>query len=203
MVYVLAGCSSSVAVDFILGRGWRNSRAGKGFQAPSASQVEVLTREVEEAFLQAPSSGLVALQLDPTKHFEMQDLICAHKYVMEHRLFQWIGNQNHEHGVAPSREQIRAQALAFIPAETPEEVRTKLSKYVTGSPRKVRRWLARFRARWGARIGILRPGEDVPLPLRKQKAVAKCLKSRGVLDFSFLPVVFFVLFFGTIFGSAN
>ena len=131
--------------------------------------VETVTGEVEQAFLDAPRSALVALVEDPMGHFEFEDLLCAHQYVMEHSLYLWIGNQNHDRGVAPSREQIVARALSFIPAQAPDEVRVRLRHMLTGAPRKQRKWLARFRNRWGARIGILRlrPGEDVPVALRK------------------------------------
>ena len=169
-VYVLAGHSSSVAVDFMSGRGWRHCQSGKSFDPPGQSRVPTLTEEVERAFLQAPISGLVALAQDPLKHFEFEDLLCAHKYVMEHRLFSWIKVQNQEKGVAPSREQICSQALDFIPAEAPDEVRFHVSALLQGSPRKQRKWLARFRKRWGAKLGVLRPRDDVPLALRKLKA---------------------------------
>ena len=168
VVYVLAGHSSCVAVDFILGRGWRHSRTRP--HLPTQSVVETVTGEVEQAFLDAPRSALVALGEDPMGHFEFEDLLCAHQYVMEHSLDLWIGNQNHDRGVAPSREQIVARALSFIPAQAPDEVRVRLRHMLTGAPRKQRKWLARFRNRWGARIGVLRPGEDVPVALRKQKA---------------------------------
>ena len=46
---------------------------------PSQSRVQELTEEVEQAFLQAPISGLVASVQDPLKHFEFEDLLCAHK----------------------------------------------------------------------------------------------------------------------------
>jgi len=168
VVYVLAGHSSCVAVDFILGRGWRHSRTRP--HLPTQSVVETVTGEVEQAFLDAPRSALVALVEDPMGHFEFEDLLCAHQYVMEHSLDLWIGNQNHDRGVAPSREQIVARALSFIPAQAPDEVRVRLRHMLTGAPRKQRKWLARFRNRWGVRIGVLRPGEDVPVALRKQKA---------------------------------
>ena len=88
---------------------------------------------------------------------------------MEHRLFSWIKVQNQEKGVAPSREQICGQALDFISAEeAPNEVRCHLSALLHGSPRKQRKWLARFRKRWGAKLAVLRP--DVPRALRKLKA---------------------------------
>ena len=114
--------------------------------------VETVTGEVEQAFLDAPRSALVALVEDPMGHFEFEDLLCAHQYVMEHSLYLWIGNQNHDRGVAPSREQISVRALSFIPAQAPDEVRVRLPHMLTGAPRKQRKWLARFRNRW---LGLL------------------------------------------------
>eukprot|EP00438_Fugacium_kawagutii_P017030 Skav230114 [mRNA] locus=scaffold5021:524:1078:+ [translate_table: standard] len=128
-----------------------------------------LAGEVEQAFMEAPSSGLVALMEDPLKNFEFDDLICAHKYVMEHSLCSWIEELNHDRGVAPSREQILTQALASISFSAPEPVRRALRKAVSGAPRQQRRWLARFRKRWGAKIGMLQAQEDVPMHVRKQK----------------------------------
>ena len=171
IVFLLAGHSSRVAVDFVLGRGWCSRRTGAvRWKEPSEALFNTVSGEVEQAFLNAPSSALVALVADPLKHFEYSDLLCAHKYVMEHRLYQWICSQNQEHGLAPSRQQILAQALSHIPAEAPEQIRASLTLLVTGAPRKQRKWLARFRRRWGARIGVLSAREDVPVPIRKQKA---------------------------------
>ena len=154
-------------MDFISGHGWRHCQSGKSFDPPSQSRVQELAEEVEQAFLQAPISGLVALVQDPLKHFEFEDLLCAHKYVMVHRLFSCIKVQNQEKGVAPSREQICSQALDFIPAEAPDEIRFHLSALLHGSPRKQPKWLARFRKPWGAKLGVLRPRDDVPLALQK------------------------------------
>lgn len=171
MVFVLAGHSSRVAVDFVLGRGWYSGRNGAArWREPSEVLFNTVSGEVEQAFLNAPISALVALAADPLKHFEYTDLLCAHKYVMEHRLCQWICSQNQVHGLAPSRQQILEQALFHIPAEAPEQIRASLTLFVTGAPRKQRKWLARFRRRWGARIGVLSAREDVPIPIRKKKA---------------------------------
>ena len=168
MVYVLAGHSASVALDFVLGVGWRCSH-GKG-QALNETATKTLKDKIEQAFLEAPLSALVALVEDPIKHFEYADLLCVHTYVMEHRLYQWICSQNHEHGLAPPRQQIMAHALTCIAREAPGQVQTRLCKLLAGGPRKQRKWLARFRRRWGARIGVLRQGDFVPVAVRKEKA---------------------------------
>ena len=89
---------------------------------------------------------------------------------MEHNLYNWIASQNANHGVAPSREQVVEQLETSIPLQTPQKVRVKLCNLLNGHPRKQRKWLARFRKRWGARIGVLRPQEAVSLPDRRQKA---------------------------------
>ncbi|CAJ1393130.1 unnamed protein product, partial [Effrenium voratum] len=83
MIYVLGGHSASLAVDFLLGRGWRHRWSGKGSHAvPSQPVVERLKAEVKQAFQNAPSSGLDALVRDPTAHFEFADLAAA--------FFQWV-----------------------------------------------------------------------------------------------------------------
>lgn len=84
MVYVLAGHSLEVAADFILGRGWSRAKGKKVLAVPSPSDLQAVGREVEQAFMEAPRSGLVALLENPLKSFELDDLLCAHKYVMEH-----------------------------------------------------------------------------------------------------------------------
>lgn len=195
MVYVLAGHCIEVATDFILGHGRPRAR-GKNFSLPSPSVRQGIAREVEQAFMEAPSSGLVALIENPAEHFEFDDLLSAHKYIMEHSLCRWIYHQNHDCGVAPSRDQILTQAVAGISLAAPEQVQAELRKAVSGAPRKQRRWLARFRKRWGAKIGMLRPQEDVSIDVRKQKV-------RSVSKFGFFNNVYKDGMSGVIFGSAN
>ena len=140
MVYVLGGYSTSMAVDFILGRGWPRIQRGQTmFHNPNQSLRDRLAKEVEQAFLEAPASSLAALAISPMKDFEFDDLLCVHKYVMEHFLYQWICIQNHDRGVAPTRSQILAQALACIPADAPQEVQAPLRNLLGGNFRKQRR----------------------------------------------------------------
>ncbi|CAJ1424620.1 unnamed protein product [Effrenium voratum] len=95
---------------------------------------------------------------------------CAARYVVEHQLFGWIVEQNSEHGVAPSRDQLVEKALCFTPSTLPSEVRRALAASFNAQPRAQRKWLARFRARWGARLGVLKVQEVVPLEERQAKA---------------------------------
>lgn len=175
MVYILGGRSSALAVDFMLGRGQHDSRAPARKRGCAASQsraevVQKLTADIEEAFARAPSSAVVGLLQDPMLHFELNDLLCAHKYVMEHNLCAWISAQNVQQGVAPSREHVLAQLQAQISAHAPEQVRERLCKLAAGTPRKQRKWLARYRRRWHARFGVLRAQEHVCHEEKQRKA---------------------------------
>ena len=174
-VYILGGKSSALAVDFMLGRGQRDSRAraskwGGSVLQSSAEVVQRFTADIEEAYARAPASAVIGLLQDPVLHFEMNDLLCAHKYVMEHNLCEWISCQNVQQGVAPSREHVLVQVPAQISAHVPEQIREQLCKLATGAPRKQRKWMARFRRRWCARFGVLRAQEHVCPQERQRKA---------------------------------
>ena len=72
-------------------------------------------------------------------------------------------------GLAPSRSQLVEQALANIPTLTPEDVKAYLNMVLASSDRSQRRWLAKFRRRWGARLGILKPCSTLPLKEKQSK----------------------------------
>ena len=170
MVYVLAGCSSPVAVDFALGRGWRRRRPCAKEGGGDAEVKNKLTSEIESAFASLPLSGLVALDLDPVAHFELCDLLCAHKYIMEHRLHEWISTLNCCQGVAPSRAQVVAELPGCISIHAPAEIRERLCRCVQGTARKQRRWLARFRKRWQIGYRMLKVQDQLPFEEKRQKA---------------------------------
>ena len=68
-----------------------------------------------------------------------------------------------------SRSQLVEQALANIPTLTPEDVKANLNMVLASSDRSQRRWLAKFRRRWGARLGILKPCSTLPLKEKQSK----------------------------------
>ena len=180
MVYFLAGRSSAAAVDFVLGRGWacRSKRSKRvGCVAAVAFQDAEVVRQiqigVEEAVGSAAPSAFVALQTDPLTHFEFSDLLSAHKYVLEWNLYHWIASQNATQGVAPSREQVCAQCPVQISVHAPAQIQEKLRKLAHGSARKQRKWLQRFRNRWGARLGGLRVQEHISPEQRREKVTSE------------------------------
>lgn len=171
MVYILAGRLAGVAADFVLGRGWGHRWQRRGRRRfEQCSDRKHLLADIEEAYARAPVSAVAALAKDPFSHFEFDELLCAHKYVMEHRLAAWIAVQNVEHSVAPSREQVLAQIPMHIAAEAPPKIRKRLRSLAFGAPRKQRKWLARFRRRWGCSFGVLRPQNYVLVEERRSKA---------------------------------
>ena len=170
MVYFLAGREPAAAVDFVLGRGWacRSKRVGC-VSLPDAELVRRIQIGVGEAIGSAAPSAFVALQTDPLTHFEFSDLFSAHKYVLEWNLHNWIASQNATRGVAPSREQVCAQCPMQISVHAPAQIQEKLRKLACGSARKQRKWLQRFRNRWGARLGALRVQEHISPEQRLEK----------------------------------
>ena len=89
MVYLLGGHSSDIAVDFVLGRGWRHRWKQPCAASPAESRLKhegEVAAVIEQAFMDAPMSALVAFDFNPLEHFEFHDLLRASKYVMEHNL---------------------------------------------------------------------------------------------------------------------
>ena len=125
----------------------------------AATRVEkTLAGEVEDALLSLPLSALAALETDPLTNFEFCDLLSSHKYVMEHKLHEWISSQNINHGVAHSRDQVVAELPQCIHEHAPPEIRERLSGFVQGTARK-QRMLPRFRKRRGLGYGTTRSGK--------------------------------------------
>ncbi|CAJ1347757.1 unnamed protein product, partial [Effrenium voratum] len=101
-----------------------------------------------------------------------KDQFAAGKYVVEYKLFHWVLTQNRCHGVAPSRTQLMEKAQAFVPSNVNSAVRSQLCKLFGGKPRAQRKWLARFRKRWGVRLGVLKVQDYVPVEEKRAKALA-------------------------------
>ena len=177
VVYNYSGRDPAITVDFVYGRGQSRRRH---LEEASGMQAVAIFTDVEKVFSQ--NSG------DASAVRAQGRVRCA-RYVVEHQLFGWIVEQNSEHGVAPSRDQLVEKALCFMPSTLPSEVRRALAASFNAQPRAQRKWLARFRARWGARLGVLKVQEVVPLEERQAKArllqveasvfeVRKCLASQ-------------------------
>ena len=169
LVFIFSGHDAQVAADFA--QGW--GRRGCGAAAHAQQAREHLVAEVEWAYIRAPLAFIVQLETNPLEACPMNDVLCASRYVVQHELFQWVERQNVEQGVAPSRRQLVEHALSSVPHTVPEEVRRLVSAVLTGSPRSQRRWLAKFRQRWGARLGKLKLQPCVSIDAMQRWAWAK------------------------------
>ena len=81
----------------------------------------------------------------------------------------WVGQQNAVQGVAPSRAQLIDQALALVPSSVPDMIRKKVVAALASSARSQRRWLAKFRHRWGLRLGKLKVQSALSIEEKQKK----------------------------------
>ena len=167
LVYVLADYSQATAAHFL--RGWGRRRQQNGV-APADRQLADLLEDVVWATRSQTGEAVSS--------FSVKDQVLAGRYVVEDKLFHWVFSQNTEHGVAPSRSQLVEQALMCVPARMCAEAQGKLRALLSGKPRAQRKWLARFRARWGARLGALRAQNVLPMEQMQMKAVLRAVVVR-------------------------
>ena len=146
MVYIFGGHDLNVAAEYFAQK-----------QLFAGSQIEERLRAVERVYLKTPTCQIVKLMNDScladSRHAELK---AACRFIIEHRLFQWLKRQNCEQGVAPSRLQLVRHALSTLPQEPPLSVVDAVAKPLRGSARRQRKWLQNFRRKWGARLGKLR-----------------------------------------------
>jgi len=159
-VYVFSGHNLDVAAEFL------------AFKArPQECCWDALQSIVEQAFIAEPTSRIVELMNDTcllTRKMRMLSAACL--FILQYRLFMWLGLQNCVHGVAPSRVQMIRYALSATPTECPLEVQMLVQKPLRGSARRQRKWLQNFRRLWGARVGVLRSVPAIPVREMQEKA---------------------------------
>lgn len=158
LVYSWSGYAFGATVDYVAGLG----PAGADL---SEQKKSAIFAEVERALVCLTSDSGFAASAG------WRDQVTACRYVLEHRLYSWVTMQNCEFGVAPSRAQLIEQALMFQPTGAPTNVSRYMTSVLSGPPRSQRKWLARFRARWAARLGVLKIEEHVSPEEMKQKAL--------------------------------
>lgn len=92
------------------------------------------------------------------------------KYVIEHRLFHWLLDQNCRKGVLPGAGNLLKQACTLIPAMVPENIRTGLQTYfMNTASTTARHWVESYKARWSVEAAISATGDDVQPDLLDSK----------------------------------
>ena len=163
-VFVQSGRATEIAVDFVSGSGWNTSE-----QLLDEQERQELAAVIEWAYIRAPLEDIVRLETKPQALCSWQNLVAGTRFIVEHMLFAWLQRQNVEQDLAPSRLQLVEQALANISTLTLEDVKAYLNTVLASSDRSQRRWLAKFRRRWGARLDILKPCSTLPLEEKQSK----------------------------------
>ncbi len=166
LVYKFAGQAADVTLDYVRGRGQPQCKTVE----LTAEQAQSVLREVSSASLQAAVPSCKILEA-----------VLAARYVVEHRLYAWVLEQNCNFGVAPARAQMIQQALLRVPSGLCATARQAVQVGLTGAARTQRKWLARFRARWGARLGVLKIEDYVSVEEARRKAPwSQNLRSKSV-----------------------
>lgn len=164
LLYALASHEISVAVSYVVTQEERRRHA-----LPSRNK-EAIQSAIEEAYVNTPIDKLVALLDEPADLVSKRRLMAAAKHVVEYRLFESLLRQNCHKGVAPSSRHMLAQALRCISSNAPITVKEALRRQFAVVDRAPRKWLAKFRCRWGARIGKLKIRFDMGTTEIREKA---------------------------------
>lgn len=159
LVYTLGQNSPAVLAHFL-------KRWGRCAKANS-SESAVVEQMAQDVIWACRSERVVAAEAP------VADQVAAARYVVEYNLFHWVFKQNTLHGVAPARAQLVDKAVALIPDGLSADSHRKLRVLLNGKPRSQRKWLAKFRKHWGARLGILKVAEILPLEQLQVKAGAR------------------------------
>ena len=95
-------------------------------------------------------------------------LAAAVKHLEEWRLAQWVAEQNRTAGVAPATSAVLGR-LADQRGRLPVPLRPPAHRHVAGSA-AARLWASRWRRRFGGRLAMLRPRDQLPLGAMREKA---------------------------------
>ena len=138
--------------------------AGSACSALPAEGRSKLLADLESQYENARLARIAAAQEDSVLAglCSQSDAIAVIKWLVEPSLFDWVQAQNIVRGVAPSRKQLVDKALSATPVLAPERLRRRLRSSLSGSPRSQRKWLAKFRVRWGLRLGKLHIRNHLP-----------------------------------------
>ena len=148
-IYVLTDYSLQPAIVFLKSLGRRH-------RWPPQSDGE-LGRRVEDSFLRADPDMLIAL-VDASQPLDQAVFEASMRYVREWRVVSWGFDMNCVKGFAPATSMVLRRAAAermVLPAST---VVPRQGMTMSAATRK---WASRWRRKWHARIGKLRPRERI------------------------------------------
>ena len=167
-VLACSGGAVDVAAEFVQGRGWLKRKRSL-FPVRDARTIEA---DIEDAYDLLPLAQIAALHDDPVQAGLVTEaqMLALIRWLVERSLCNWVGQQNRTHGVAPSRAQLVDHALSAIPSFAPHVWEQKFRLLIASmTRRRQKKWLAKFRSRWGLRLGRLQRRSHLSLEEKRAK----------------------------------
>ena len=151
-MYLLTECCAAAAAEALV----RAAPRGRRYDEAARDR---LAQQVEEWFLQEPADKLLAL-LRPVGPAARSRLAAARRFVAERALAAWVRHQNVDKGFAPLTRQLHvAMDTAYGEQQPLDDLQDPPVATARGDG-AARMWAWRWRRRWGARLGKVRPRED-------------------------------------------
>jgi len=143
------------------------------------------TEEIEQRFIDTPVDTL-ALWLDWEGDVARGELVEAKRLVEEMRLLSWVDAQNSTQGVAPPPQFVWEKRCSLsIENSTDKDRRASADRPLNSAAAK--KWLQRFRRRWGLVLGR-QPAKDL-LPLDTMRCKANAWDPQKTPPFHFLAPI--------------
>ena len=141
--------------------------------------VHEFTLELEKWFLETPVDTL-AQWLDWTGDTVQAELMEAKRFVDEVRLLSWVQSQNCIQGVSPLPQFVWEQRC-LLSIENGSEYNGRTSSQRPHRTAGAKKWLQRFRRRWGLAMGRL-PAKDL-LPVDAMREKVRSMGVRKIIPF--------------------
>ena len=161
LVYIFSWNNLEIAAHFLVLR-----------HSGAPADLEGMRALMERIYLGTPNVQIVQVMNQECADFcNMQQMASACRYIVEFHLCIWVRTQNCKKGLAPNRAQLVREALSLIgTTAAPKEVQDRVRQPLISSVRSQRKWMARFRKSWGAKLGRLQVLPPLPLHVLQEKA---------------------------------
>ena len=172
-MFQLADHDPQVPADFLHGHGRKRRRVHV------AGSILDTRTAVEDLYLGTEAAELVDL-LTPRPDCPAWQAcqVEAARYVVDHRLFHWLLQQNCEKGVAPTTRALLGQLPLQLPVSLDVGLRGMLLQGLSTHCLAGRQWACRWRSRWGVRLGRLPPRRPLTTHEMQQRETSRKFASR-------------------------
>ena len=137
--------------------------------------IAACTFQIEKRFLEMAVDKL-ALVLDWTTDTPRGELAEAKRLVEEVRLLSWVQSQNCTQGVSPP-PQFVWEKRCFLSIENSSEPDSRASSHRPARSAGARKWVQRFRRRWGLVMGRLPAKDMLTVETMRSKVLCRFFKN--------------------------